>query len=209
MRNERLIVKIGGSCASALSDITNQLKECIELKAVKSIFIVPGGWIFADMVRETGVKGSAAHWMAVASMDIYGYYISTYRVDVIEGNENLDFEGIGILLPYRLMRIQDELPHSWDVTSDSISIWLAHKMGIKEVIKLTDIDGVYIDGLLMEKISADDIAGKTTCVDNFSPVLMKKYGISMFVCNGLKGRVKDYILRGHAVGTLIKASCFD
>jgi hypothetical protein len=38
---------------------------------------------------------------------------------------------------------------------------------------------------------------------------MKKYGISMFVCNGLKGRVKDYILRGQAVGTLIKASRFD
>jgi hypothetical protein len=208
MKNEGLIVKIGGSCASHLPDIIAQLKECVELKAVESISIVPGGWFFADMVRATGVNDSAAHWMAVASMDIYGYYISSRDLDVVE-NFDFDFKGVRVLLPYRLMRTHDELPHSWDITSDSISIWLAHKIGVKEVIKLTDVDGIFIEGELVNKISADDIADRTTCVDNFSPSLMKKYGISMFVCNGLKGRVKDYILRGQAVGTLIKASRFD
>jgi hypothetical protein len=34
---------------------------------------------------------------------------------------------------------------------------------------------------------------------------MKKFGVDTFVCNGFaRGRVKDYIVRGRAKGTLIK-----
>jgi hypothetical protein len=199
---EIVIVKIGGSCSSNLDEIIGELKGCIELN--KGILIIPGGWIFADMVREVGVDDSTAHWMAIASMDIYGYYISSHGVKVIEADDfDFDVESISVLLPYRLLRKYDELPHSWDVTSDSISVWIAHKMGCKEVIKLTDVDGIIMNGRVVERMYAEDVLNMHTCIDRFCPHLMIEYGINIFVCNGL--RVKDYILRGHAVGTHIIA----
>lgn len=199
-----IIVKIGGSCSSHLSEIVSHLKDC--LKSGKRIIVVPGGWIFSDTVRKLSVDDDTAHWMAVASMDIYGYYISSFGTKLLEADD-FDFypDGVSVLLPYRLMRKHDELPHSWDVTSDSISVWLAGKLGIKKVVKLTDVDGVFVDGEIVDEISAEELMKYESCVDKCCPSLMIKYGVDMFVCNGLKGRVKDYILRGRAVGTLIYA----
>jgi len=203
---EAVVVKIGGSVSSNLSAIVSDLKDCIRIKVCKKIIIVPGGWIFADMVRKLGIDGSTAHWMAVASIDIYGYYISSFGAELVDSDDfNFNIDGVAVMLLHRLLRRYDELPHSWDVTSDSISIWLAEKLGVKEVVKLTDVDGVIIDGKIAEKVCVEELMNIETCIDKCSPFLMKKYRINMFVCNGLKNRVKDYILRGQAVGTLIDA----
>jgi len=202
---DMIIVKIGGSCSSHLSEIVSHLKDC-SLESGKKIIIVPGGWIFADIVRKLNVDDDTAHWMAVASMDIYGYYISSFGAKLLEVDD-FDFypDEVSVLLPYRLTRKYDELPHSWDVTSDSISVWLAGKLGLKKVVKLTDVDGIIIDGEIVEEISAEELMKLETCVDRYSPFLMKEYGVDMFVCNGKINRVKDYILRGQAVGTLINS----
>ncbi len=144
--------------------------------------------------------------MAVKAMDLYGLYISSFGVDIIEpSNFGFDFSGVNVLLPYQLVRSHDELPHNWEVTSDSIALWIAHKMGFGEVAKLTDVDGVMVNGSLVDEIKAEDIAHLKTCVDRYSPALMRELGLDMFVCNGLKGWVKDYILRDRAEGTRIKA----
>lgn len=200
---DRIVVKIGGSCSSDLQGLTQDLKECI---GDADILIIPGGWIFADMVRDMELDDTTAHWMAVGAMDLYGHYISFFGIEKIEASQfGFDISGVNVLLPYRLVRLHDELPHSWEVTSDSIALWIAHKMGIKEVIKLTDADGVIVDGRIMEEIYAENLSQLKTCIDSHSPALMQEFGLDIFVCNGLKGRVKDYILRDRAVGTRIKA----
>jgi hypothetical protein len=197
------IVKVGGSVAAKIKEIVKELKKIRE-----DILIVPGGWIFADLVKEKASKEklncSTSHWMAIASMEIYAHYISNFGARAIEG---LDFSGVCVLLPYRLLRETNELPHSWDVTADSIAVWLASKLNHREVIKLTDVDGIFINGELVKKITASYLIENCiqTCVDAFSPYLMRRFSINMFVCNGMvRERIKDYIVRGQAKGTLIE-----
>ncbi len=193
-----IVVKIGGSVVDVAERIFDELYE-----TEKDILVVPGGWIFAEKIRKMNVDDDSAHWMAVEAMNMYGYYLSKYA-DLIEPhNFDFSFKGVRIILPYILMKKYDELPHSWDVTSDSIAVWIAEKIDAEEVIKVTDVDGIAIDGKVVERIKAKDIRFET-CIDKFAPLLLERYGRNMFICNGFaRGRVKDYIMKGIAFGTTV------
>jgi aspartokinase-like uncharacterized kinase len=87
----------------------------------------------------------------------------------------------------------DPLPHSWDVTSDSIAAYIAHITGTKRVFILTDVDGVFTsdpksspDAELVPEISAEELADKNICtsVDKTFPSLVSKYGLECLVLNG-------------------------
>ena len=39
-----------------------------------------------------------------------------------------------VLQPSRWLREADPLPHSWDVTSDSIAAWIAGQLGARQLI---------------------------------------------------------------------------
>lgn len=196
-----IVVKLGGSVASNLKEIVSILQSLDE-----DILIIPGGWIFAELVRRLDVEDEKAHWMAILAMEQFGYYISNFGVETIKPEDfDIEFSGVRVLLPYELLINNDELPHSWDVTSDSIAIWIASKLGVKEVIKLTDVDGIILDGKLVERIEAEKLIGIKTCLDPYAPKLMVELSIDTFICNGLfANRVKDYIAKGRAKGTLVK-----
>ncbi len=39
-----------------------------------------------------------------------------------------------VLAPYRWLRARDPLPHSWDVTSDSIAAWVAAELEARRLV---------------------------------------------------------------------------
>ena len=108
------------------------------------LLIVPGGGPFADAVRDADralrFGDEAAHWMAVLAMDQVAH-ILTERLDratLVETQHEIDgVAGTGrpVLAPYRLLRAADALPgalpHTWDVTSDSIAAWFAGQLGAR------------------------------------------------------------------------------
>ncbi len=197
-----MIVKVGGSVADQLSEIF------VALEWAERAVVVPGGWVFADAVRKVDfdfhLNASTSHWMAVLAVNIYGLMLGDiarkHGFSVVEPH---DFSEIGekvVVLPYSLLRKYDELPHSWDVTSDSIAVWIASKLGEKEVVKVTAAGGVYIEGKIVEEVDASAL--QTDVIDSFSPTLLVRYGIDMFICSPQE--LKNYILRGRAKGTLIR-----
>lgn len=193
-----MIVKIGGSVADRLEMVFEALGR------VEDIKIIPGGWIFADKVRELQLGDEISHWMAVLSMHLYGYYMLEFgrrRGFEIAEPEDFSFfskKGKFIVLPYRLLRNFDELPHSWDVTSDAIAVWIASKIGEKNVVKITALGGVVRNGIILERVDPFE-AGEI--IDHFTPSLLKKHHITLFVCS--PEEIKNYILRGRAKGTFI------
>ncbi len=193
-----MVVKLGGSVFKRAREIIEEIKE-----TNVSCLIVPGGWIFADVVRLLDLDDDTAHWMALKCMDVYGIYLSKFA-DCMEPEDfDFDVEGVKVVLPFRLVRKHDELPHSWKATSDSVAVWIAEKLGIKRVLKVTDVDGVFVSGKLASRLDYDEVP-EESCIDPVAVQIAKKNGIEIFVCNGLvEGRVKNYILRGRAVGTLI------
>ncbi|MCS7144509.1 MAG: uridylate kinase [Archaeoglobaceae archaeon] len=193
-----MIVKIGGSVADKLETVFDALRHAEDVK------VIPGGWIFADKVRELRLNDEISHWMAILAMNLYGYYMFEFGKDRgFELIEPADFsffsrKGKFIILPYRLLRNFDELPHSWDVTSDAIAVWIASKIGNNLVVKVTAMGGVLKDGLIVEKVDPFE-AGEI--IDRFTPFLLKKFSVKLFVCS--PEEIKNYILRGRAKGTFI------
>ena len=107
--------------------------------------IVPGGGPFADAVRRVdrrmGLPETAAHWMAVLSMDQYAHLIaarlSGAAVVVNDARailEAIDAGRVPVLAPSRWLLDADPLPHSWDVTSDSIAAWIAGRLGARRLV---------------------------------------------------------------------------
>ncbi len=196
-----MILKVGGSVVDKLDLLVDALRFC------DWALIIPGGWVFADKVRELDRKfrlsTSTSHWMAITCMNLYGYFISEFGFDLVEPEDfdEIELKGVKVLLPYKLLRRYDELPHSWEVTSDSIAVWIASKLKQRIVVKVTDVEGLYINGKLVKEIDASNISGET-CIDKYAPKLLKAYGIDMFICR--IDRIKDYILSGSCRGTLIK-----
>ena len=196
-----IIVKLGGSLIQSAKRIVRDLREYTNSTG-ESILIVPGGSIFADTVRKVNPSQEAAHWMAILAMEQYGYYLADGTdVKLIDRVENIN--ETFILLPYNLLKNNDELPHTWDVTSDTIAAWVALKLKAR-FIKLTDVDGIYLEGVLQDELKAKDLMGKETCVDAELPNFLMKHNMNCEIVNGnCPGRVIN-ALKGNIIGTLIR-----
>jgi len=147
-----LVVKLGGSTAGH-----EEMQRWIDALASAAfpLVIVPGGGPFADQVRMSqkrlNYSDEAAHAMAILAMDQFGIAITERHMrlrtaqSIAEIREVLDAGLIPVWLPSRLAIDAADIPTSWDVTSDSLSAWLAGKLQADTVllIKQTDEDQHY------------------------------------------------------------------
>ena len=76
-KDQGVVVKIGGSLIEHTPSIIRTIRE-----SGRSILIIPGGGFFADLVRHRNLSDTAAHFMAIAAMDQYGWLLSTYGIPV-------------------------------------------------------------------------------------------------------------------------------
>jgi aspartokinase-like uncharacterized kinase len=185
----KVVLKIGGSLIEQADELLKTVVEHISsTKSKVKIVVVPGGGPFANGIREASsthsIGDEAAHWMAVAAMEQYAYLLMDKSgVPLIDDTDDLT-EGVSILLPYQLLRTTDELEHSWDVTSDTIAAWVAHRIGAI-LVKATDVDGVLNEGELIEEITAKELKSMgETCTDRILPSILEKYGMDCVIVDG-------------------------
>lgn len=196
-----IVVKLGGSLIHRARELVNEITEYSNTSGQK-ILIVPGGALFADAVRKVNASEETAHWMAVLAMEQYGYYLGNGTEAKLIDSLKIG-EGVSILLPYALLKEKDELPHTWDVTSDTIAAWVALQLKAR-FIKATDVDGIYINGVLEKDLDASELIGKETCVDAQLPHFLIKNKMNCEIINGnCPGRLTN-AFRGNLTGTLIK-----
>jgi aspartokinase-like uncharacterized kinase len=110
------------------------------------LVVVPGGGAFADEVRRAdrrfALGDTAAHWMAILAMDQYGHLLAdlTPGAVVAQGRRDLAPGRLNVLAPSAWLRRADPLPHSWDVTSDSIAAWVARALGARRLLLVKHAD---------------------------------------------------------------------
>jgi aspartokinase-like uncharacterized kinase len=197
-----ILIKLGGSLIQSAQTIVKNLIEYTNSTS-ETIVIVPGGSIFADTVRRINPGEESAHWMAVLAMEQYGYYLADRTGAKLIDSMEIPDKGTYILLPYRILKEKDELPHTWDVTSDTISAWVSLQLGAR-FIKVTDVDGIYLDGVLQNELGADEIIDKETCVDAELPIFLIRHKINCEIINGnCPGRLIN-ALQGNIFGTVVK-----
>jgi len=139
-----LVVKVGGGLLADLNRLDAALAAVAAAARSCRLAVVPGGGPFADVVRSVdrriGLPGSAAHWMAVLAMDQYAQLIAARLAGaavVVEPRavrRAIDGGRIPVVAPSRWLQDEDPLPHSWDVTSDSIAAWMAGRLGARRLV---------------------------------------------------------------------------
>jgi len=168
------VVKVGGGLLAHPEALERVMLRMMKAHAA---LVVPGGGPFADAVRaldaSVAPRDFHAHWMAVLAMDQYaellvGQLHGGVRVETLEeARDVLKRRGVPVLAPSRWLRRVDPLPHSWDVTSDSIAAWVAGQAGAATVVlvkppgatgQLTDacFERALPPGVTCEIVLADD-----------------------------------------------------
>jgi 5-(aminomethyl)-3-furanmethanol phosphate kinase len=170
------VIKIGGSLLGA-SELAHWLKVVTQYGDGK-VVIVPGGGIFADAVRDaqqiSHMSDTCAHKLAVRAMDQFACVLADMEPLLAKARNELElaertWQHRGIVwLPSEMVLADTEIASSWDVTSDSIAAWLAHKLNAEKLILVKSLkpdarstvqDLVQQD--LVDKAFPDYIQGKS------------------------------------------------
>lgn len=156
------VIKLGGSLLE-----TERLRECLQTIQKRSgrIAIVTGGGVFAEQVRLQQQRWQfddvAAHRMALLAMQQMAILCHGLIPAFSLFEQVVDFDGvagIGIWLPQITELDVAGIPATWDITSDSLSAWLANRLGADrlELIKAApvneaaDLSTLQAQGLLDE-----------------------------------------------------------
>ncbi len=224
MNSPAAVVKIGGSVIRSPEALKGVLARIISLsRKGYGVTVIPGGGEAAELVRKKqetlSLSDTAAHWMAVRAMDINGVLISdlnsgfTIAEDISSCRAALEEKKVPVFLSSSFLRQEGKLPESWDVTSDSISLFIASKLGVSRLVLVKDVEGVYPgDGApeIIETLTPEDlreIRRKTSsgCVDRYFPSLASETGISTCIVSGYHpGRVEDAVTGRDFEGTLVR-----
>jgi len=199
------VIKLGGSLIEHGRAIIRNLRDYAVANNLRLV-IVPGGGPFAMAVRALADKLSdeAAHWMAVLAMHQYGLFLANGNAefplietldDVIEDSDG----GVSILLPYKILKDDDRLPHTWDVTSDTIAAFIAYKLGERCFIKLTNVDGILdAEGRVIERVDIEEVVkrSKDNCIDDALPGFLSEHNMYCIIVNGRYPQRVKAILAG-------------
>ena len=184
-----LVVKLGGS-------LHHQVREIVPIlnRSARPLLVIPGGGLFADAVRvEQMADEAAAHWMAIAAMDQYGWFIASHGMkitDILAVPETT-----AVFLPYICMRQRDPLPCSWDITSDTIAAWISAELGL-ELLVLKSVDGISINRIIQERVTTPF---ENEEVDPFFIPFVLKHRIKTTIINGKTGEFVEKFLKGEPV----------
>lgn len=136
-----LIVKLGGSLAGT-DTLTHWLTELVKLGA--PVIVVPGGAAFADTVRSEqrriGFSDRVAHAMAIMAMEQYGLALCDLERRLVPCTEIAELKASALAgapalwLPMALAGGAQDIPASWDATSDTIAAWLARRLGARALL---------------------------------------------------------------------------
>jgi aspartokinase-like uncharacterized kinase len=136
------IVKLGGSLAAA--GTLRTWLDVVTREGGGRAIIVPGGGDFAQAVRgaqrRLGFSDRTAHRMALLAMEQYALLLMELAPSLrpCAGEAQiaaaLAAGGSALWLPSAMVAADPAIAESWDVTSDSLAAWLAHRIRATRLI---------------------------------------------------------------------------
>jgi aspartokinase-like uncharacterized kinase len=143
------VIKLGGSLLD-LPDLAGQLKAWLARQPLARNLIVTGGGRFVDELRRLDrlhhPSQESCHWLAIRAMSLTANLLHALapdwpiitRLDGLAGAPGRT----AILDPWDFLHAEESspvgqpLPHSWDVTSDSIAARVARRIDAVELVLL-------------------------------------------------------------------------
>jgi aspartokinase-like uncharacterized kinase len=214
MKYKEAVFKIGGKILENSNNIKSTFSQLIQLfekEILQKIIVIPGGGTLANFVRSLDdileIGDDLAHWIAIYSMNYNGIILNRKYPNLESIDKLKTFQDAKqmfcIFLPYSFLREDDTLPHNWDVTSDSIALYVANKLKLSQCFLIKNIDGIFnIDKELIKSISTlkynelkrsnqleniienDNNIKKSKPIDSFLLKLIEKYKTPCYILNG-------------------------
>ncbi|MEM1537400.1 MAG: hypothetical protein QXK12_01120 [Candidatus Nezhaarchaeales archaeon] len=214
------IVKVGGSLSEKPQALVRLCVTLAKVSESRGLLVVPGGARFADTVRSYDsmyrLKPETSHQMALLAMDQYGLLLSditpgSKAVHHLEEAEKAVLSSLlPILLPSGLALMDPWLKPSWEVASDTVAARIAYLVGVKNLVLIKDVDGLFTEdpkinpaAAMIDYLSVDDLNlyKVDRCIDPQLPNALKEFGLICYVVNGLIPRRVEGVLMGR------KAKC--
>lgn len=180
-RDRPVVVKVGGSLFDR-PRLGPQLQRWLAHLQESSAILVPGGGVRAEVVRvidrQQQLGEDASHWLALQAMALNARMLAEILpagqvTETLGGCVALWQAGrVPILDGYAFARADEgqpgALPHSWDVTSDSVALRVASVANAGRVILLKSAD-LAADGDWLQ-------ASRAGFVDRYFPTLVAGAG---------------------------------
>ncbi|MBN2243088.1 MAG: hypothetical protein JW793_10390 [Acidobacteria bacterium] len=214
------VFKIGGSLGRS-KGLAALCRELGPLGRRHPVLVVPGGGEFADLVRkyyrEYELGETAAHHMALLAMDQYGCLLnrliegSRLETEMVRARQTAESGRVAVFLPSTALGRTDPLPHSWDVTSDSIAAWIACALCCARLVLVKDVDGLSRTrdpadsaARIMDRMTVGELARHSGGVDPYLGRLLQETSLVTWIVNGLHPeRVSELLDSGKTTGTRI------
>ncbi len=158
------VLKLGGSLLD-IDCVGQRVQDLVAELQLKQCLIVTGGGAAADVVRHRQTvehfDDEAAHWEAIAAMsanaerlfanrdgfrmvsnrrELTAVFEQANRLAVLDATAFIRDEEANLLPPQTTLSLETRLRPSWEVTSDSISVWLGLRLGATSVWLLKSRD---------------------------------------------------------------------
>lgn len=183
MREEReantWVVKLGGSLQDSV--YLQPWLDAIVAHGSGRVVLVPGGGRFADAIRQAqrrfGFDDAEAHRGAIKAMEEYAAYLCARAPQLVPARDkpallhNLQSNRVPVWQPSAMTLGNPDLPASWDVTSDSLALWLARQLAAQGLML---VKSVAVDELRPLDELADD-----GVIDAFFPGLFQQGPVNL------------------------------
>jgi len=159
-----LVVKVGGSLGRRRGGLAPIMRALAAVARRRRVLVVPGGGLFADLVRREmkrlGLSEARAHALALLAMDQYGLLLAAQStaarpVTTLAAARRAAAAGrLPILLAARLVGAVDgrgggrggrrgaRVERSFRMTSDAIAAWVAARIGARRLVLLKSVPGL-------------------------------------------------------------------
>src|SRR5262245_35849288 len=178
---ELVVVKLGGSVVRS-----GELAAWLDAIASSPlpVVVVPGGGALADEVRSCqaalGFGDRAAHRMALLAMDQLAWAAAGLRQGFAIGTTEAELRAalergeVAVWAPYGLVAGRGDIEESWRLTSDSLALWLAGRIGASccFLVKSVRREGTRAD--------VGELA-RAGVVDAAFPAMLKDSGLPAFL----------------------------
>lgn len=175
------------------------IKLVNSLKGTNALIVVGGGE-FANLIRKYDEKykfsSKITHETAIDSMVILAKLLddkisfTKIAYSISDAKKYSDEGLIPILIVSKLLKELDPFEYSWDVTSDSIALYVANLLKAKTLIA-TNVEGIYTrdpseeGSKFISKIDAKKLLTfEESSIDLMLPSLLIKFGTNCYIVNG-------------------------
>jgi aspartokinase-like uncharacterized kinase len=199
-----VVVKLGGSVVRS-AELSAWLDVIAAARA--RIVVVPGGGALADEVRacqsQLGFGDRAAHRMALLAMDQLAWAVAALRPGFGVGATEpelraaLERGSVAVWAPYLLVAERSDLEESWRLTSDSLALWLAGRIGATRCYLIKSIARTG-KGASAAQLARDGI------VDAAFPAMLEDTGVAaVLLGRGDQSAFTSALAEGAACGAAI------